>query len=107
VASVGLTAAQAKTLGYKVIATQLPIDADSIPLMFGSPDGLALIVAEQESQLLLGVTLVCPHAGELIGEAALAIEMGATLTDLAETIHPYGNLSPSLSQAAEAALENC
>ncbi|MCB9077104.1 MAG: NAD(P)/FAD-dependent oxidoreductase [Anaerolineaceae bacterium] len=105
VASVGLTAAQAQALGYQIIAAQRSIDAGSNPLMFDSPDGLALIVAEQESQLLLGVTLVCPHAGELIGEAALAIEMGATLTDLAETIHPYSRLSHILPQAAEAYLE--
>lgn len=105
VASVGLTATQAQTLGYEVIAAQRPIDAGSNPAMFDAPDGLALIVAEQESQLLLGMTLVCPHAGELIGEAALAIEMGATLTDLAETVHPYSSLSQVLQQAAESYLE--
>ena len=105
VASVGLAATQAQALGYEVVAAQLPIDAVPNPMMFDSPDGLALIVAEQESQILLGVTLVCPHAGELIGEAALAIEMGATLTDLAETVHPYPGLNQVLQQAAEAALD--
>ncbi|MCB0193526.1 MAG: NAD(P)/FAD-dependent oxidoreductase [Anaerolineae bacterium] len=105
IAAVGLTAVQAEALGYDVVSTQLPINAGSYPPLFDASHGFALIVAEKESQLLLGLTLVCPHAGDIISEAALAIELGATLTDLAETIHPYPSLSQVIQHVAEAALE--
>ncbi|MCB0214416.1 MAG: NAD(P)/FAD-dependent oxidoreductase [Anaerolineae bacterium] len=106
IAAVGLTAAQAETLGYEVIATQMPINSGSYPALLDASDGLALIVAEKESGLLLGLTLVCPHAKELISEAALAIELGASLIDLAETIHPYPSLSQVIQHVAEMALEH-
>ncbi|MEI7557006.1 MAG: dihydrolipoyl dehydrogenase, partial [Chloroflexota bacterium] len=57
-----------------------------------------------ENDALLGVTLVGTRSGDLIGEAALAIEMGATLTDLAETLHWHPGLGEMLLEGAESAL---
>jgi dihydrolipoamide dehydrogenase len=67
-------------------------------------NGTIIIMAENGTEVLLGVTIIAPHAAEMIGEAALALEMGATLTDLAETIHPHPSLSEALGESAEVAL---
>jgi dihydrolipoamide dehydrogenase len=65
-------------------------------------DGLTKILYDRDSQLVLGVGIIGPHACEMIGEAALAIEMGATLTDLADTVHPHPTMSEMISDAAKA-----
>ncbi|GAB4463097.1 MAG: dihydrolipoyl dehydrogenase [Anaerolineae bacterium] len=104
VAAVGLTAEQAQSLGYRVATGRLPLGASGRALSLGQSDGFVLTVAEAGSELLLGVTVVGPQAETLIGEAALALEMGATLTDLAETLHPHPGLGEALQEAAEAAL---
>ncbi|MCK6625674.1 MAG: NAD(P)/FAD-dependent oxidoreductase [Anaerolineae bacterium] len=89
VAAVGLTASEAETAGYHVSRITYHVSPST---------GFVELVAEQENEVLLGVTIVGPQAGVLIGEAALALEMGATLTDLAETLHPAGG--DSLAKAA-------
>jgi dihydrolipoamide dehydrogenase len=61
------------------------------------------IITDPESNLILGVGMVGLHASELISEATLALEMGATLEDLMVTIHPHPTLSESLLEAAEVA----
>ena len=63
--------------------------------------GLTKLIAETETGQILGAGIVGPEAGELIAEAVLAIEMGATATDLALTIHPHPTLSETLMEAAE------
>jgi len=73
-------------------------------LTLNAPDGVALVVAEKDSGVLLGATLVGAQAGDLIGEMTLAIEMGATLTDVAETLHAHPGLGEALQEASEAAL---
>lgn len=103
-AAVGLSGPQARAAGYKIVTGQFPLTASSLALILDQSDGFVQIVAEKESEVLLGVTIVGPHAETLIGEAALALEMGATLTDLAETLHPHPGLGESLQEAAEAAL---
>ncbi|MDX1521076.1 MAG: hypothetical protein R3264_05580 [Anaerolineae bacterium] len=82
----------------------IPLAANGLALTLGSKEGFALLVAEKKTEILLGVTLVGPGAITLIGEAALALEMGATLTDLAETLHPHPGLGEPLQEAAEVAL---
>jgi dihydrolipoamide dehydrogenase len=104
VAMVGYTAAEAEAQGYSVLSGRFPLAANGRALTLDAPEGMVLTVAERESGVILGVTVVGQRAGELIGEAALAIEMGATLTDLAETLHPHPGLSETLQEAAEAAL---
>ena len=59
----------------------------------GRTDGMVKIIAEPDTQLILGVGMVGPHASELIAEGTLALEMGATLEDLMVTIHPHPTLS--------------
>lgn len=104
VAAVGLTVAQAEELGYEVIAGRFPLGANGRALTFDAREGFTQVVADKAHEVLLGVTIVGPQADSLIGEAALALEMGATLTDLAETLHPHPSLSEPLMEAAEAAL---
>ncbi len=61
------------------------------------------ILAEPETDLILGVAMVGPMASELIAEGTLAIEMGATLEDLIVSIHPHPTISESIMEAAEVA----
>jgi dihydrolipoamide dehydrogenase len=75
-------------------------------LTLGTDTGVAMLVANREDGTLLGATLVGPHAGDLIGQAALAIEMGATLTDLTEILYAHPSLSESLLEAAEGASDS-
>jgi dihydrolipoamide dehydrogenase len=89
VAAAGLTASETEATGYHVSRITYHVSP--------SPCFVEL-VAEQENEVLLGVTIVGPQAGILIGEAALALEMGATLTDLAETLHP--RVGEALARAA-------
>lgn len=99
VATVGLTPAEAEAAGYHLSRSTFNIQHS----MDSDAGGFVQLLTEQGSELLLGVTIVGPQADLLIGEAALALEMGATLTDLAETLHPAGG--EVLARAAEAALK--
>ena len=65
---------------------------------------MAYIVARKEDTSILGATLVGPHAGDLIGQIILAIEMGATLTDLSEIVYVHPGLSEIVQESAESAL---
>ena len=98
----GLTEEEAKRAGYRVKVGKFPLAASGRALTLGGAEGMVKVVGDEETDLLLGVFIVGPQAGELIAEAALALEMGATLTDLALTIHPHPTLSESLMEAAEA-----
>ena len=73
-------------------------------LTLGADNGVALVVADKKSGVLLGATLVAPHAGDLIGQIVLAIEMGATLTDLSEILYAHPSLSETLLESSEDAL---
>lgn len=101
-ASVGLSEAQAQERGFKVKAGKFPLSASGRAVTLGGPDGMFKVVADAESDLLLGVQIVGPQASELIGEATVALEMGATATDLALTIHAHPTLSEGLKEAPEA-----
>ena len=59
------------------------------------------MIIDPETERILGVAMVGPHAGELIAEGALAIEMGAVATDLKLTIHPHPTLTETVMEAAE------
>jgi dihydrolipoamide dehydrogenase len=101
-AGVGLTEEEAKKAGYRVRVGKFPLAASGRALTLGAPEGLVKAVGDEETDLLLGVFIVGPQAGELIAEATLALEMGATLTDLALTVHAHPTLSEGLMEAAEA-----
>ncbi|WP_234554631.1 dihydrolipoyl dehydrogenase [Thermus caliditerrae] len=101
-AGVGLTEEEARKAGYKVKVGKFPLSASGRALTLGGAEGLIKVVGDEETDLLLGVFLVGPQAGELIAEATLALEMGATVSDLALTVHAHPTLSEGLMEAAEA-----
>ncbi|MCX8196246.1 MAG: dihydrolipoyl dehydrogenase [Acidilobaceae archaeon] len=102
--SVGLTEAEARRAGYEVSVAKLPIGGVARAVIEDSVDGFVKLVYESGSKALLGIHMAGPHVSELAGEASLAIEMGATLEDLALTIHPHPTISEALQEAAELAL---
>ena len=103
IASVGLTEVQAKEKGYDPVVGKFPFTALGRALLAGETEGFVKIVADKESELVLGVHIIGPEASDLISEAALAVEMGATLEDIGFTIHPHPTLPEAIMEAAEAA----
>jgi dihydrolipoamide dehydrogenase len=103
IASVGLTEAQAKEKGYDPIVGKFPFTALGRALLAGESEGFVKIVADKESELVLGLHIIGPEASDLISEGALAVEMGATLEDIGFTIHPHPTLPEAIMEAAEAA----
>lgn len=101
VAWCGLTEAEARAQGLEIKVGQFPWGASGRAIAMGRPEGLTKIVADAGSRRILGVGIVGEHAGDLIAEAALAIEMGAEAEDLALTIHPHPSTSETLMEAAE------
>lgn len=103
-AAAGLTEAEARRQGYDVQVGRFPFAASGRALVTGHGEGLAKVVVNRKSGVLLGVHIAGPEASNLIGEAALAIELGASAEDLALTIHAHPTLPEVLMEAAEAAL---
>jgi dihydrolipoamide dehydrogenase len=103
IATVGMTEAEAQNKGYRVKVGRFPFRASGRAMIARETDGFVKVVAESESETVLGVHIVGPEASNLISEAALAIEMGATLGDIGFTVHPHPTLPESLMEAAEAA----
>ncbi len=102
VAWVGLTETAAKRTGIAYQKASFPWAASGRALTLGRGEGLTKILVDPVTHALLGVGMVGPHAGDLIAEAALAIEMGAEPGDVALTIHPHPTLSETFAFAAEA-----
>ena len=98
----GLTEAQARKEGRKIVVAKFPWGASGRALTLDRPDGLTKLLIEPESERLLGVGIVGVGAGELISEGVLAVEMGATARDIADSVHPHPTLSETLMEAAEA-----
>ena len=103
-ATAGYSAAQATGAGYTVTTGRFPLAANGRALTLGVDNGVAMLVASADDGVLLGATIVGPRAGDLIGQAALAIEMGATLTDLSEILYAHPGLSETVLESAENAL---
>ncbi len=102
VAWVGLTETAARRDGIRYERASFPWAASGRALSLGRGEGLTKILVDPDTHALLGVGMVGPQAGDLIAEAALAIEMGAEPGDIALTIHPHPTLSETLAFAAEA-----
>ena len=102
VASVGLTEAQATERGFEPVTGRFPFAASGRAMTLNETDGFVKVVADKKSDVVLGVHMVGPDVSELIAEAGLALEMGATTEDLATTIHAHPTLPESLMEAAEA-----
>jgi len=103
IAAVGLTEAEALAQGRKVRVGRFPLRALGKAQAIAEIDGMAKVVADAETDALLGVHLIGPHAGDLIAEAALALEVDATAEDLAAVIHVHPTVSEALGEAALAA----
>ncbi|WP_376794505.1 dihydrolipoyl dehydrogenase family protein [Thermogemmatispora sp.] len=103
-ACVGYSAQEAQRAGYQVKTGRFPLGANGRALMLGGETGMALVVANAEDESVLGMTVVGPRAGELIAMGGLAIEMGATLTDLAELLYAHPSLAECWLESAEGAL---
>ena len=101
VAWCGLTESEARAKGIAIEVSKYPWAASGRALALDRTDGLTKLVIEPETERILGVGLVGARAGELISEGVLAVEMGATVKDLAETVHPHPTLSETLMEAAE------
>ncbi|MBE3595037.1 MAG: dihydrolipoyl dehydrogenase [Candidatus Carbobacillus altaicus] len=101
IATVGMSARDAETAGENVKVASFPYAANGRALTQGAQEGFVRLVFTEEDEILLGATVVGAGASELIGELTLAIEMGATLMDLALTIHAHPTLSEMIMEAAE------
>jgi dihydrolipoamide dehydrogenase len=103
VAWVGLTEDEAKARGVEYEKGTFPWAASARSLTLGRGEGLTKLLFDASTHRLLGAGIVGVNAGDLIAEAALAIEMGADAADVSLTIHPHPTLSETLAFAAEAA----
>ncbi len=97
----GLTETQAQKENREIKVAKFPWAASGRALTIDRPEGLTKIIFDPKTERVLGVGIVGAGAGELIAEGVLAVEMAATATDLALTIHPHPTLSETLMQAAE------
>jgi dihydrolipoamide dehydrogenase len=104
IATVGMTESEADEAGFDVTTGQFPFRASGRALTTGDSDGFVKVVADDADGYLLGASIVGPEASELIAELGLAIELGATLEDVAATVHAHPTLSESVMEAAENAL---
>jgi dihydrolipoamide dehydrogenase len=102
VAWAGLTETEAKAKGVKFGKAVFPWAASGRSLSLGRDEGLTKTLWDEETQRLIGCGIVGPNAGDLISEAALAIEMGAEAEDVGLTIHPHPTLSETFAMSAEA-----
>jgi dihydrolipoamide dehydrogenase len=101
VALVGLSEEEARAAGHDVHIGRFPFAALGRSLAQNQPEGLIKVVGDKKSGLLLGVGISGPRANDMIAEAALAIEMGAQVEDLALTIHTHPTFAEGLMEAAE------
>ena len=97
----GITEAEAKAKGIAHEVVKFPWAASGRALSFDRTDGVTKMIIDPESERVLGVGICGAGAGELIAEATLAIEMGATAEDIALTVHPHPTLSETLMECAE------
>ncbi len=105
IASAGMLESECKEQGYTDLKiAKFPFAANGRAVSMMEPDGFVKMIADKKTNVLLGVHIVGPEASNLISEAALAIEMGARLEDLALTIHPHPTLGETMMEAAEATL---
>jgi dihydrolipoamide dehydrogenase len=112
VAWVGLTEDQAKAQGIKVKKGLYPWSASGRAIANGRDEGVTKLLFDDSESAhghgkILGGGMVGTHAGDMIGEIALAIEMGADAVDIGKTIHPHPTLGESIGMAAEVAHGSC
>jgi dihydrolipoamide dehydrogenase len=101
IAWAGLTETQAEKDGRKIDVARFPWAASGRAISIDRVDGMTKLLIDPETERVLGVGIVGSGAGELISEGVLAIEMGATASDVKMTIHPHPTLSETLMESAE------
>ena len=105
IGTVGLTESEAVEAGYDPIVGEMPMRASGRALTMNESEGFVRLVGDGDTGSLLGGQVVAPEASELIAEIGVAIELGATVDDVAETIHTHPTLSEATMEAAENAME--
>ena len=100
VATVGKTEEQLKSLGIKYKVGKFPFIANSRAKAINEPEGFVKILADEKTDKILGVHMIGPHVGEIIGEVAVAMEFGASSEDVARTCHAHPTFSEAVKEAA-------
>jgi dihydrolipoamide dehydrogenase len=100
VASVGKTEEELRAAGVAIKIGKFPFTANARAKTIAATDGFAKVIADAKTDRVLGIHIVGANAGEMISEAALAIEFGAASEDIARTSHPHPTLSEAVRQAA-------
>ncbi len=101
IAWVGVTETEARAKGLKVGVAKFPWAASGRAIGIGRTEGSTKLVFDEATHRVIGGGIVGPHAGDLIAEVALAIEMGCEAADIGHTIHPHPTLSETVAMAAE------
>lgn len=101
IAWVGVTETEAKAKGLKVGVGKFPWAASGRAIGLGRTEGFTKLIFDEATHRIVGGGIVGVHAGDLIAEVALAIEMGCEVADIGHTIHPHPTLSESVGMAAE------
>ena len=101
IAETGMSVEEAEEQGYNPVVGTFPLQASGRAMTTNSTEGLVKVIADKETDIVLGVKIASDHASELITEGTLAIEMAATVEDLTFAIHPHPTLSESVLEAAE------
>ncbi len=104
VASVGLTGREAKDAGYDVVVGSAPLSMNTFGMIISQAEGIIEVVAEKKYGEILGIHILGEHAGEMVGQGVLAIQLEATLEDLSRSSFPHPTLSEFLAEAARDAL---
>ena len=107
IAWAGLTETEAKAKGIPYEVSVFPWAASGKAIANGRDEGFTKLLYDPESKVILGGAVVGIHAGDLIGEVCLAVEMGADAVDIGHTIHPHPTLIESVGMAAENILGGC
>jgi dihydrolipoamide dehydrogenase len=101
---VGLSEEEARAQGYEPVVGKFAFGALGRAIAIGHTEGFVKVVGDARTKLLLGATVCGPEASDLVAEAALALEMGATLEDVALTVHAHPTLPEAFMEACKAAL---
>lgn len=107
VAWAGLTEEEAKKQGIKYEKGVFPWAASGRAIANGRSEGFTKLLFDAQTHRIIGGSIVGTHAGDLISEVALAVEMGADSVDIGKTIHPHPTLGESVGMAAEVAHGTC
>ncbi len=96
----GLSETQARQAGYVVKAARFPLGHNGKALALGEGEGFVKLVGDEELGQILGVSIVGPHATELLGECLLAMRIEASMEELGQTLKPHPTLSEAVAEAA-------